>query len=290
MERENDIMVSVCCITYNHEKYIAESIEGFLMQKTNFKFEIIIGEDCSTDNTLAVIRQYQEKHPDIIKVISGPKNVGSINNQVRVVAAATGKYIAMCDGDDYWSHPDKLQKQVDFLEAHPEYVICSHYSRVIDENDNTIYQASKISPLSYDYEDLLLGRREETRIGALLLRNNGPVKELSNHDWYYKTNGTDKFFKLFIAGETGGKIYVLPEVMSCYRHHEGGIWSMVDATVRKKKMISDFNLILKNFKYSRSQRKGLIKMYFHDYFFFELKNLRINNAVSTMYTLLSRAS
>jgi glycosyltransferase involved in cell wall biosynthesis len=286
MVNDNEIMVSVCCITYNHEKYIAQSIEGFLIQKTNFKFDIIIGEDCSTDNTLKVIKQYADKHPDKIKLVTAPNNVGSINNQVRVVEAATGKYLAMCDGDDYWSDPDKLQKQVDFLEAHPEYVICSHYSRVIDEDDNTLYLASEIVPLTYSYEDLLLGRREETRIGSLLLRNSDAVRQLSNEDWYYKTHGTDKFFKLFITAETGGKIYVLPEVMSCYRHHAGGVWSMVDSSMRKKRMVSDFNLIIKNFTYTSLQKRKLLKYYFDHYFLFEMKHLRFNNAMSTMLTLI----
>lgn len=113
--------VSVCMITFNHKKYISEAIEGVLMQKTNFSFEMVIGEDCSTDGTREIVFDYAKKYPNIIRVITSEKNVGMINNLNRTLAACTGKYIALCEGDDYWTDPLKLQKQVDFLEENPDY-------------------------------------------------------------------------------------------------------------------------------------------------------------------------
>ena len=113
-------LVSVKMITYNHAPYIAQAIEGVLQQKTNFPFELVIGEDCSTDGTREIVFEYQEKYPDIIRVITSDKNVGMKKNGYRTTKACRGKYVAFCEGDDYWHHPDKLQKQVDYLESHPE--------------------------------------------------------------------------------------------------------------------------------------------------------------------------
>lgn len=114
-------IVSVLMITYNHEKYIAQAIDSVLMQKTNFDYEIVIGEDCSTDKTREIVLEYKAKHPDKIKLLLQEKNLGMIQNFIDTLKACTGKYIALLEGDDYWTDPYKLQKQVDFLEANPEY-------------------------------------------------------------------------------------------------------------------------------------------------------------------------
>src|SRR5271157_2282730 len=112
-------LVSVFMITYNHEKFVGQAIESIVTQKVNFDFELIIGEDCSTDNTLDICNKYAKQYPDIIKLFPSEKNYGMMGNTVRVLYACTGKYIAMCEGDDYWCDPYKLQKQIDFLEANP---------------------------------------------------------------------------------------------------------------------------------------------------------------------------
>jgi glycosyltransferase involved in cell wall biosynthesis len=113
-------LVSVKMITYNHAPFIAQAIEGVLQQKTNFPFELVIGEDCSTDGTREIVFEYQKKHPDIIRVITSDSNVGTKKNSRRTSKACRGKYLAYCEGDDYWQSPDKLQKQVDYLESHPD--------------------------------------------------------------------------------------------------------------------------------------------------------------------------
>ena len=128
MESKNDILVSVCSITYNQAPYIRQCIDGILMQKTNFKYEVIIHDDCSTDGTTEIIREYAEKYPDLIVPIF--QSVNQYQNGNRSIMAtfvypkARGKYIAICEGDDYWTDPLKLQKQVDFLEEHPDYGMC----------------------------------------------------------------------------------------------------------------------------------------------------------------------
>jgi len=117
MGEYKNILVSVCMITYNHEDYINQAIESIMMQKTNFLFELIIGEDCSTDNTRKICQKYKERYPDRIRLILPESNVGMMKNLIKTIEACNGKYIAMCEGDDYWTDSLKLQKQVDFLEA-----------------------------------------------------------------------------------------------------------------------------------------------------------------------------
>lgn len=123
-------LVSICCITYNQEQYVRECLEGFVMQKTNFPFEIVISDDCSKDGTRAVISDYKARYPKLFRDISPEKNMGSMANFLYVQAQAKGKYIALCEGDDYWIDPYKLQKQVDFMDAHPDYSMCLTNSHI----------------------------------------------------------------------------------------------------------------------------------------------------------------
>lgn len=123
-------LISVSMITYNHEDFIARAIEGVLLQEVDVPIELVIGEDCSTDATRDAVLTYQKKYPDIIRVIISEMNVGAIENDKRTNMACRGKYVAFCEGDDYWTDPYKLQKQVDFLEANPAYGLvhtdCDH--------------------------------------------------------------------------------------------------------------------------------------------------------------------
>jgi len=281
----SELMVSVCCITYNHEKYIAQALDGFLMQKTNFKFEILIGEDGSTDDTKKIIEDYCNRYPGLVQLISHSPNKGAIRNQIDILGRAKGKYIAMCDGDDFWTDPTKLQKQVDFLENNEDYVICCHYSKVIDDYDNLVYVKDAPVSLEFQYNDVLLGKREETRICSLMIRNIAEAKGALEKSWFLDAYGADTLFKLSALANTGKKIYVLPEVMACYRLHTGGIWSMIDPKVRKSRMVSDFNLTIKNFKYSSLQKRQLFKIYLKQYFLFDIRYLKFNNAFQTITTL-----
>lgn len=123
------IMVSIHCLVYNHEPYIRQCLDGFVMQKTNFRFEAIVHDDASTDGSAAIIREYAEKYPDIIKPILETENQYSKKDgSLRKIMDAhmRGKYVAMCEGDDYWTDPNKLQMQVDYMEGHPEHTMCFH--------------------------------------------------------------------------------------------------------------------------------------------------------------------
>jgi glycosyltransferase involved in cell wall biosynthesis len=156
-------LVSVKMITYNHEPYIAQAIEGVLMQETNFPIELVIGEDCSTDRTREIVLDYQRKHPEMIRVITAQKNVGAHKNSLRTSKACRGKYIAFCEGDDYWTDPYKLQKQVDFLEANPDYgLVHSNSHLFIVERKRLIKKAINVPDDLHDdnsFVDILTGRR-----------------------------------------------------------------------------------------------------------------------------------
>ena len=123
--------VSVLCTAYNHEKYIRDALEGFVSQKTDFPFEVLVNDDCSSDGTADIIREYAGKYPDIIRPFYQEKNLYSQGGMTHLFASvfypnARGEYMALCEGDDYWSDPEKLQRQVSFLDAHPDYTACVH--------------------------------------------------------------------------------------------------------------------------------------------------------------------
>lgn len=123
---KSNILVSIVCITYNHEPYLRQALEGFLMQETDFPVEIILAEDCSMDGTRKICEEYVARYPEKIRYIYRDHNVGYNENEYEAMCAAKGKYIAYCEGDDYWTDSLKLHKQVDFLESHPEYAVCWH--------------------------------------------------------------------------------------------------------------------------------------------------------------------
>lgn len=125
-------LVSIVCITYNHELYLRKALDSFLMQETTFPVEIVLAEDCSTDGTRFICEEYAAKYPNCINYIWSETNVGAVANERRAIAAARGKYIATCEGDDYWTDSKKLQRQVDFMEAHPECSVTWHRYRILD--------------------------------------------------------------------------------------------------------------------------------------------------------------
>ena len=141
-------LVSVLMLTYNHKPYIAQAIEGVLQQKTEFPFELVIGEDCSTDGNREIVFEYQNKYPDIIRVITSEHNIGARKNEYRIMKASRGKYLGFCEGDDYWHHPQKLQKQVSYLEAHPDVGLVhsdvAYYDVVTGETIPSYYTQNKL--------------------------------------------------------------------------------------------------------------------------------------------------
>lgn len=284
---EDPIMVSVFCLTYNHNKFITKAIEGFLMQQCNFNIEIIIGDDCSQDGTTQIVAGYAAKFPKI-KLLAATQNIGPARNLVKVAQEAKGKYVALCDGDDYWTDPLKLQKQVDFLENNSDYIICAHYTRKINAEDTEVtYMDFNPKPLSYSFSDLIVNKQEHTNSMTLLYRNTEEIQKIYTQDWFLNVNANDKFLKLYSTWVTGKKVHVLPETMSSYRRHPAGVWSLVPPIPLKKKQLSDFNVIIRVFTYTRVQKAKLLYFYMKKYFMFEIKYANLSKALSTIKTIVN---
>ncbi len=214
------IKVSVCTVTYNHEKYITQCIESVLMQITNFDIEIIIGEDCSIDNTRAIIESYRKKYPNVIKPIYHDKNVGAIRNSFEFcIPKCSGQYIAALEGDDYWTDPDKLQKQVAFLEANPDYIACYHEAQLIDDEQKEIGTLpEKGEEIDLTFESLL--EKNRTATASVVFKNILNEEELECLRNMYPGD-----WALYFLLIKYGKIKYLDFLGSVYRLHKKGAWS-----------------------------------------------------------------
>lgn len=220
----NSLMVSIRCIAYNQEKYIRDALEGFVMQKTNFRFEVVVHDDASTDGTAAIIREYAEKYPDIIKPIYETENQYSKHDGSlrRIMAeACTGKYIALCEGDDYWTEPLKLQKQVDFMESHPDYSMCFH-DALLHWEDGREEDHSFSNVKDRDYSGVEIFEKWIVPTASVLLR-----KDVYNSDIYIKAIKNPCFIYgdilIFLSCTKCGKVRGMSDCMSVYRKQENGV-------------------------------------------------------------------
>ncbi|MDY6331084.1 MAG: glycosyltransferase family 2 protein [Fibrobacter sp.] len=215
-------LVSVWCIAFNHVRYIAQALDSFLMQITNFPFEIIVHDDASTDGTTDIIREYERKFPRIVKPIYETENQyskkdGSLR---RIVDGfCRGKYCASCEGDDYWTCSDKLQKQVDFLENHTEYIACAHNTLVIEMDGR------KKDYVMHPPKDTILSisdLKERWHASSLMYQNDLRTKNWPTFMLCSPAPGDVKFAALL---KSFGPIYRFGEVMSAYRHGTPGSWT-----------------------------------------------------------------
>lgn len=224
--------VSVCMITYNHQSYIAEAIEGVLMQKTTFPFELVIGEDCSSDRTREICLEYQRKYPDVIRLLMNEQNIGMIPNFVQTLKACQGKYIALCEGDDYWTDPMKLSEQVSFLEENNSFSASSHNVTVIYEDSNReSHSFGKDVPQIIKPDDLVGLRKFHT--ASVVFR------KYIIEDTPLPTNITSGDRALFLLLGCHGDIAYLNKLMAVYRKNNTGISSWVTEKILKK----DLNII-----------------------------------------------
>lgn len=221
--------VSIMLITYNHEKYIAQALESILMQETQYDIEINVIEDCSTDNTQQVVMRYVQLFPDIVKPYFNKKNIGykvTQKNFIRGFKTLKGDYFAILEGDDYWTSPHKLQKQVEFLEAHPDYVACAHnvikmYEDGSKEPHRFLYWPGK--PADNTIEDIILMSsyfHTTTLTFRNVLHGNPPPQFISR--W------SCELFVTMVHAQFG-KIRYFDEDMSIYRAHGGGRFSNMKA-------------------------------------------------------------
>lgn len=212
----NKPLVSIFCVSYNHEQFIAQALDGFVMQKTNFDYEIVISDDCSTDNTKSIINEYIKKYPKLFKDVSPRKNLGMQKNWLHTLNACTGKYIALCEGDDYWTDANKLQKQVDFMEQHEDCALTYHPVEIINnEKLNRTYPYD--APIDVaSTSDVIMFHFIPTCSVMFTAKS---VEKLP--PWLKKARSFDIAIEMIIS--LSGKMIYISNAMAAYRQHSGGI-------------------------------------------------------------------
>jgi len=235
-------LVAVYMITYNHEQYIKQTIKSILNQQTKFLFKLFIGEDASSDNTTTICKVFEDEYPNKIKLFAHKKNIGASANAIftfNECFKSEAKYIALCEGDDYWTDPLKLQKQVDFLEANPEYGICFHNVKIFDQANQKLI------------EDTITRDVEETTDISELAKGNfihTPSVMLCNDfrlpSWFKDSPIGD--WSIYMIAIGNRKIKKLDEVMAVYRVHDASIWSGLLQKVRNEKTRISIKLVVDN--------------------------------------------
>ncbi len=262
--KSNQALVTIASTTYNMEAFIAEAMDSWLAQKTSFPIEILISDDGSTDKTCDIVRTYAERYPNIRLISSG--HIGKMPNFIRSLKESKGKYVALCDGDDYWIDPDKLQKQFDFMEAHPDFSECFTNSYVL----NTVTGKKKIAKTHlWD---------EATTEGLLMHRDDDNVQMSPGHTstffyrnqflqeypkWMYGDVMTD--FPLYMLLSKYGKAKFLNEITSVYRHRPDGVSSLgfsFERAIRRR--IHVYRHVNRDFNYRYS---SIINPIISDYYF-----------------------
>lgn len=232
---KDEVIVSINCLVYNHEKYLRQCLDGLLAQKTNFKYEILIHDDASTDSSPDIIREYEQKYPEIIKPIYQKENQyskrlpGGITGNYQL-SRAKGKYYAECEGDDFWTDEYKLQKQVDIMEKNPDCHLCLHKVQAVKEDG---------TPLDRYYPDFAIKEGIKDEFEFMQYVFYGYSFQTTSYfgrieDYRELFNSPPEFFKVSDVGDeptllyfgTKGKTYYINEVMSCYRLNSVGSWSV----------------------------------------------------------------
>ena len=274
---QQQVLVSIVMITYGHEQFIREALEGVLMQEGGFDLELIIANDCSPDNTNLIISEILKSHPKAHKIryINHEKNLGMMPNFIFALQQAYGNYIALCDGDDYWTDPLKLQKQIDFLENNSEYNLVGHHAT--DSNSKLI---GKHENDSFSFEDIYY-RTLIIPTASLVFRNN-----IVFEDWITKVYGGDK--AIIFLNAKKGKLKILPFLGSFYRLHSGGIEQLYKDDLRKSirninEHIVYYNLT-KHLPKSTVLRKKIIKNHV-DIILYCIYTFRFSYLIKAPYSL-----
>jgi glycosyltransferase involved in cell wall biosynthesis len=238
-----DPLVSVCITTYNHEDFVADAIEGILMQETNFPYEIIVAEDKSTDGTREVVRDYQQRYPEMIRLRLATENLYSKNKRYPAVGAreaARGRYIAQCEGDDYWTDSVKLQKQKDFLRDYPDCKICYTAAEILDNESGEILQGvRKPDDVRRFYSLEYVLRKNPFSLATAFYR-----REVCNEypPWFYV--GLNGDYCLLVLCALKGEVGYIDEKCAVHRRHGGGVHSPLDILVKYDEAVATRKAIL----------------------------------------------
>lgn len=265
-------MVSIHCVAYNHAKYIRKTLDGFLKQRTNFKFEVLIHDDASTDNTQEIIKEYTEKYPDIFKPIYQSEN--QYSKGIRVAYAynfprIAGKYSAFCDGDDYWNDEYKLQTQYEILEKHKECSMCVHSAQIVSEKEEKkvgIVPEKNISEGIINAEDYLRYELIEgwvAQASSYFIRSQY-IKEYIDEKPEFCRNMLVGDFPLVLYMLTKGNVYFLNKEMSCYRSGGQGSYRnrrQKDVFFQMKHLFTLIEGIREYNKYTNGKFESVIKTF-----------------------------
>lgn len=281
--------LTVATTTYNQEKFIGACIDGIVMQNTNFAFKLVISDDCSTDNTKKILKEYEKKYPNIVKPIFRKKNLGPMDNFIETLNEIDTEYVAFCDGDDFWTDPNKLQKQVDFLDNNKDYTICFHLTKVFFEDNS---KEEEIVPLyvkdTTTFDDIL----KECYIPANSVVYRWNFRQKNSLKKIFPKNVVPGDYFIHLLHARNGKIKLINEVMSNYRRHESGMWWLtsqpdtLDEFHLKYgyKYLNFFKAVEKEFNlpdYYNEQKKYLciqtIKVYINNHLWDELSTFEQEN-------------
>lgn len=282
--------ISVLMLTYNHAPYLKEAIEGVLMQQTDFDFELIICNDCSPDSSEQVIQPFVDKHPEIISYFRHKKNIGFIENQRFAFKKANGKYIAYCEGDDYWTCPNKLQFQYDFLEKNSEFVMTTARNLVLHQDSGKI---------TNDGKDLIFENKEVVDYTQETFFNERPTQTLTylirkdaiDLKWIdVYPNYRDLYY--FYHALEFGKGRAFNKIVGVYRLHEGGVYSSLENEKKLRTSIDIFSNIKKinndaraNIQIVRDLDLLISKYYYLQEFPLPLTNYKLFNAIWERFVL-----
>lgn len=276
--------VTVWMTAYNHEKYIVAALESVLNQQTTFTYEIVLGEDCSTDGTRDIVLDYHAKYPGKFKLLLPEKNLGMLPMFKATYEMCTGKYLAFLDADDYWTDPLKLQKQVDFLEANPDYSFCFHKVQFLEQSTGVLHEPYSINEeLNRDMLTLddFISDINPVDTLSVVMRN---VLGQSLPNWYYQLPFPDLGIYFLLLQQ--GKAKYLNETMGVYRVHGGGAWSGASEYNNHEKHIRFFESIKKNLPSTNSRKlDAAILTYARFCFKNDIRKLRFKDAYKHWKTM-----
>jgi glycosyltransferase involved in cell wall biosynthesis len=256
---EESVKLSVAMVTYNHEIFIRQAIESVLAQRVNFEFQVVVGEDCSTDATRSVLMELHDRYTERIVPVLQQQNIRMVRNLCSTLAACRGEYVAIIEGDDYWTSEDKLQKQVDFLDKHPDYSICCHRVQI---RDDAGAGREGISPILHFHAG-------SYTIGDIIAFNFIP-----NISVVYRANSIRPFpesflelpfcdWPLHIFAASSGKIHLMDDVMAVHRMHAGGMFNSRKSVDQKMVLIPQLEAVDRhlNLQYSDAIARTIASLY-----------------------------